>query len=413
MATNTLLVKLLDNLFEIQGYSLVDIERKTDRINLFLKNEELPRCPYCGREHSSGRYDSKERTFYLGSLNTTPIYGILRIYRFKCSKCGIVTEAQRISENKKSYSKSIGEVVTNYTRYLDNVSTSKLLGLTESMVFRIDKDELSRKMEHYIKRVPDNIKSIGVDEVSRKRRHTYATVVTNQDDSKVIWLEKGRSKDSLGSVYNKFSDKLSSLQAASMDFWSPYKSATEKHFPQVSIVHDKFHLSRIFNRHIEQERRDYQRDLPDAERKEIKKHTRWILLRRRSRNEESYQEHFKKLKERNSHLFEMYLLKEDFLVIFDKKLKKSKAKTAILDWIEKAKESVYENIKSFAKKTEKRLETLLNWFDHPISNGLSEGINNVIKSLLKRGYGYKDFEYFRMKVLQKCGYLNNSITHTN
>jgi len=113
MAINSLLVKLLDNLFEIQGYSLVDIERKTDRVNLFLKNEELPRCPNCGREHSSGRYDSKERTFYLGSLNTTPIYGILRIYRFKCSKCGIVTEEQRISDNKKSYSKNIGEV-SNY-----------------------------------------------------------------------------------------------------------------------------------------------------------------------------------------------------------------------------------------------------------------------------------------------------------
>jgi len=411
--SNHLGSKFLNSFFGIQGYSVKDIETVEGKIELYLRNEKKPKCPICGKIHSEGRYDSKERSFYLGAVNSKPVWGVLQIYRIECENCGIVTEEQRISDNKKSYSTEIGKVVVNYTQYLDNNSTAKLLGLSESMVYRIDKEELSKRIEDYTDNVPADIESIGIDEVSRKRRHTYATIVTNQEDSKVIWLEKGKKQKSLLDIYDKFEEKFDNLGAASMDFWSPFKSATKKKFPDVAVIHDKFHLTRIFNRHIERERRDYQRELAADEKRHIKKHTRWILLRRKAKNKESYSEHLQELKEKNNHLFEMYLLKEDFLSIFDKEIDKDDAKEQIVEWIERAKESIYEHISHFARKTEKRLDTLLNWFNHPISNGLSEGINNVIKSLLKRGYGYKDFDYFRMKVLQKCGYLKTTLTHTN
>jgi transposase len=48
-----------------------------------------------------------------------------------------------------------------------------------------------------------------------------------------------------------------------------------------------------------------------------------------------------------------------------------------------------------------------------ITNAKAEAVNNVIKTLLKRAYGYKDFDYFRLKVLQRCGYLMDGLTHSN
>jgi len=111
------------------------------------------------------------------------------------------------------------------------------------------------------------------------------------------------------------------------------------------------------------------------------------------------------LKKKNERLYEMYLLKEDFLSIFDRNNDRKTAEQMILEWIENIKKTTFEALKKFARSIIDRLQTILNWFDCPVSNGKSEGINNVIKTLLKRGYGYKDFEYFRLKVLQKCGYL--------
>ncbi len=77
----------------------------------------------------------------------------------------------------------------------------------------------------------------------------------------------------------------------------------------------------------------------------------------------------------------------------------------IMSWVNEVLKLKYKKFKSFARIILKRMDILVNWFDRPISNAKAEGVNNVIKRLLKRAYGYKDFEYFRAKVLQKCGYL--------
>ena len=137
----------------------------------------------------------------------------------------------------------------------------------------------------------------------------------------------------------------------------------------------------------------------------MKKHTRWILLRRRCNYKEYHESRLQELKEHNEKLYEMYLLKEEFLSIFSKGTKREDARAEILSWIDTIKQTGFDALKSFCNTILKRFENILNWFDYPVSNGKSEGINNVIKTLLKRGYGYKDFEYFRLKVLQRCGYL--------
>lgn len=97
--------------------------------------------------------------------------------------------------------------------------------------------------------------------------------------------------------------------------------------------------------------------------------------------------------------------RKDFLSIFDYRISRQEAHIKIMKWVSLVTMLLYPSLMSFAKKVIKRIQKILNWFDDPISNGKAEGINNTIKTLLKRAYGYKDFDYFRMKVLQKCGYL--------
>ena len=97
----------------------------------------------------------------------------------------------------------------------------------------------------------------------------------------------------------------------------------------------------------------------------------------------------------------MYLLKEDFLNIFQKGTTRNEARQMILRWCKNVLNLQYNRFIGFAQTVLKRIDIILNWFDFPISNGKAEGVNNVIKSFLKRAYGYKDFEYFRSKVLLK------------
>ncbi len=119
------------------------------------------------------------------------------------------------------------------------------------------------------------------------------------------------------------------------------------------------------------------------------------------------------LKQDNAELFEAYLIKEELLSIFDKDVSKEVARKLLTNWCELASKSAYCAFRNLAKSILSKLHILLNWFVKHITNAKAEAVNNVIKTLLKRAYGYKDFDYFRLKVLQRCGYLMDGFTHSN
>ncbi len=113
----------------------------------------------------------------------------------------------------------------------------------------------------------------------------------------------------------------------------------------------------------------------------------------------------------NQPLYEAYLLKEMLLSIFDEDIHKDEAEQRLLNWCAIVDKGHFAPFVRLANQIRQRLHILLNWFKYHISNAKAEAVNNIIKSLLKRAYGYKDFEYFRLKVLQKCGYLMEGLTH--
>ncbi len=106
------------------------------------------------------------------------------------------------------------------------------------------------------------------------------------------------------------------------------------------------------------------------------------------------------------------MLKEDLLSLFDGDHHRIDAKLYLKDWIKQAKTTPYRHFHVLARSLEKRIELIINWFDRRVTNAKAEATNNHIRTMLKRAYGYKDFAYFRLKVLQACGYLNFSSTHS-
>jgi transposase len=52
----------------------------------------------------------------------------------------------------------------------------------------------------------------------------------------------------------------------------------------------------------------------------------------------------------------------------------------------------------FAKTLRGRMFGLLHYYDHPISTGPLEGTNNKIKTLQKQAYGFRDMEFFKLKI---------------
>nr|MBC8525825.1 hypothetical protein [Candidatus Cloacimonadota bacterium] len=159
--------KIMEVLFNVQGYYAKDIHFSNDNKKIIIEVEQIfeSRCSRCGLSGNSYHYDTSYRMIYIGSILCRSVYARVKIYRFDCPNCGVLTEQQSISNGKSRYSKSIGKVIIQYTKLLDNVSTSKLLGISVSTVYRSNKKELSRLMEVYLEKVSQVHKAC-VDEVA-------------------------------------------------------------------------------------------------------------------------------------------------------------------------------------------------------------------------------------------------------
>ena len=78
---------------------------------------------------------------------------------------------------------------------------------------------------------------------------------------------------------------------------------------------------------------------------------------------------------------------------------KDSAGTFLTDWIDRARITGIKVLKTFAKTLSSHREGLLAYYDHRISSGRLEGTNNKIKTMKRQAYGFRDHEFFKLKIL--------------
>lgn len=406
-------IQICERLLNLQGYITDAIEiaeyKGKEQVHVHIISTSANKCSICKRRLPV--YDYRKRYIQHASILFKPIVLVLHQARTNCPSCGVKTEFQTITRGKNRHSIELEILVLRFSAKLDNNSIAKLLGYSPSSIYRIDKaglEQLEPQMHSYVTK-PDHI---SIDEMAHKRRHNYTTVLTNQEDAKVIDIQLGKSKSSAMALFSRWSDKLAWIQTISMDFSQSYISAAVEAFNEHYIIFDRFHFSRIVNRHLEKIRREIQLRLPEELRKLSRQNSRWIVLRRPHNSNSNQLSNLEQLKIDNQEPFGAYLLKEDLLYIFDEDIKKEEAEIRLSGWCSSAEKTTYKPFHILAKQIRLRISLLLNWFKHHISNAKAEAVNNIIKSLLRRADGYKDYEYFRLKVLQKCGYLMCAFIHS-
>jgi len=166
----------------------------------------------------------------------------------------------------------------------------------------------------------------------------------------------------------------------------------------VPIVFDRFHVVKLFNEKLTVLRRQVQ-NAAQGLAKKVLKCTRWLLLKNPQNLDQTKDEHAR-LEEAlrlNAPLATAYYLKEDLRQFWEQPDKKS-AKRFLRDWLARVDASGLAVLKRFARVVRLREFGLLAWYDHPISSGPLEATNNKIKTVQRQAYGYRDQEYFTLKI---------------
>jgi len=244
-------------------------------------------------------------------------------------------------------------------------------------------------------------KVIGIDEISIRKGHTYRIVVSDLERSQPIWFGgQDRSEPSLTQFFEELGkSKREKIRLAVMDMWKPFRNATEACAPQAAILYDKFHVLRHLGEALDRVRKSEYGRLSGKDRRFIKGQ-KYTLLSHRDNLSLQGRQALKTLLRANKRLNTAYLLKESFAQLWDYE-REGWARRFFENWKAALKWQRLRPFEKFAEMIERHWEGIAAYCkpENKVPLGFVEGLNNKIRVLQRRAYGFRDEEYLRLKIL--------------
>ncbi len=409
------LVKLLGNWegFELFGVQSNE-ELKPDALGqpapqLVLELRPLPdypkRCSRCG-EIVIEIHDVSERRVRDLPIGEWDTWLVFPRARLQCPRCGPTVEAVPWLDRYQRMTTRLAEKIAKLAQMLPIKHVALWFGVSWDTVKQIDQRALATRlgpMEDGL----DGIRLIAIDEFAIQRGHQYATVVVNLETKRVLWICRGRDRDALGGFFNALGhERCALIEAVSVDMWKPYRTEIEAHCPRAKIVYDLFHVVAKYGREVIDRVRVEETNLvaraagpgPIRNQRRVIKGVRWLLLRNREHvTNRADRVRLRELLHANKRLFVAYVLKDDLKQLWRFRYPRS-ARRFWLEWRRRALASGVRPLLAFTKILERHIDGIISHCTYPLNNGVLEGINNKIKVIKRMAYGFRDDEYFFLKI---------------
>lgn len=390
---------LLYHGFGIIGYHYLRTMFK--KASVFFKIEQDRshlRCPVCNSRKVIGK-GKKMRTFRSLPIGGKPTYIDFAVPRVKCFDCGIVRQVKiGFADFRRTYTKSFERYVLDLSRHMTIYDVARHLKTSWDIVKDIQKRYLQKRFKRPRLK---HLSRIAIDEISIGKGHRYLTVVLDLVSGAVVFVGDGKGADALTPFWKRLKHCRAKIKAVAIDMSPAYIGAVLENLPDAAIVYDRFHVMKMYNDKLSDLRRNLQREAENLLQLQVLKGTRWLLLKNPENlnpdPKKKEKERLQRALELNAPLAKAYYLKDE-LRQFWKLSSKEDAKEWLNQWIETARETKIPMLMKMANSVSSHRYGLLNWYDYPISTGPLEGTNNKIKTLQRQAYGFRDLEFFKLKI---------------
>ncbi|MDP2749397.1 MAG: ISL3 family transposase [Nanoarchaeota archaeon] len=386
------------DLYQFKGYKFCDSFVENNNILVVLKRtSKTGICPCCNKRCRYIHSRTKRKIRDLDVVDSK-VYISFTSYQLDCN-CGYNGyEELDFCEDYSRFTKRFEEKTVILCMKMCIKDVAKEMRIGWEATKRIDKKNAAK---YVIDLEQVNPKRIGIDEIAHEKGHKYLTVVRDVDLGKVIWVGKNRRKETLDEFFKKLGIRKSwNIDVAVCDMWDPY-IASIKANTNAAIVFDKFHIAKAITEAVDKVRKQ-EFAKADKEERINMKHKRFLILSRQKNLVSEKQEELRQLFDQNKNLFVAYLLKEQALDIFDEQ-RESVGLKRFKKWFKNVHDAGIEQFNEVAKRIDKYFYGIANYFIYRLTNAQSEGFNNKINIIKRRAYGFRDLEYFKLKILQSCG----------
>jgi len=404
---------ILDRLAGLQGtnFTITDVKVGDKEIVWRVEHREEPeyKCSCCGSKVNSF-HDSRWITIKDYHFGNKPCVWKVKRMRILCT-CSNNVRVESLPFRSKHHF-----LTQRFVDYIEQVLCTKqftvadvarLFNLDYGVVYKIDHDVLFRMWQEC--EIPDPI-NISVDEKSFKKGHNYVTLVTDVDLKKVIWVSEGNKKESLDQFFKVIGpERCNKIETVSKDLHRPYAYSCKNYIPDAIEVADPFHVVKKLNECMD----DCRKELAVGSKIDSKKRKKifrlnWVLRYKQENMRESHLESLDNLAKLNEPLYQAYLHKEVFYDFFSFTPRQvEKAEEFLILWITEAFKSKLKGLQDFAEYIGRNTDVLLNIIRTQRSSAISEGINRKVSVIKSMAYGYRNIQYFMLKIMQRCGVLGS------
>ena len=323
----------------------------------------------------------------------------VEVRRVRCKRCEKVKrEKLPWLANNPFYTKRFSYYVGRKCRGMSVKDVAKELKLDWHTVKLLDKEYMQEQLRRNPVAAP---RTIGIDELSLRKRHTYRIIVSDLERRKPIWYGgEDRSEASMDMFYEWLGPKKTKkTELAVMDMWKAFTKSTQNNACGVAILYDKFHVMRHLGDALDDIRKMEYSRLSGKDRSYIKGQ-KYTLLSNRENLTLDGKKALKKLLHANKRLNTAYLLKESFGRLWSYQTE-GWARRFFDNWKQSLKWQRLKPYEKFAEMIERHWEGIAAYSNpgNKVSLGFVEGLNNRIRVIQRRAYGLRDEEYLRLKIL--------------
>ena len=411
----------LEKILKLENYKIIKIEERSEKnkmikvIYVESKNKK-DKCPICN-EYTSSIHDRLKpiEVKYLKVIEQDTKINIVK-KRFVCHGCNKkFTEKLDLNENGKSISNKLEQkVLKDLLNY--NLSIKYIASINNISPGSV-RNVLLNAMNEYPSHVKNLPRVISFDEFKADTNEgKYAFILNDPIHKKTLEVLPKRKKEYLINYFTKCNNRHS-VEFVISDMYEPYLLVTQIMFPKAKYVVDRFHYTKYIMEALDKVRIRLQKEYGynSKEYRMLKNKKNITLLRKHSNDIDwwVYTKRYKNghmldilkydLREQilniNEELHQAYVLKELFLDLLSYS-DYEHAEQEINDWIDVCKNCGLEEFEEASKTIKNWLPYIVNSFiDKRFSNGFTEGLNNKIKVIKRVAFGYKNFSFFRLRLM--------------
>jgi transposase len=397
---------------------------------------QCPRCEYSTRARKDTRpVESVWRHLDLGVWRLE-IH--CRRRRLRCPRHGVLAEGVPFARHRSGFTRDFECLIAWLAARTDKSAICRLLRIDWDTVGRIITRVCTDELD------PDRLRDlfdIGVDEVSWKRQHNYLTLVADHRAGKIVWGTAGAGEKAADAFFAErdpssprtaapapgedahsslsarahhaadepeppIAERAGQLQAISLDMGPGYAAAARWHAPHAVICIDPYHVVQNANKALDEVRRTYWNELRqsgDPEAAKRFKDARWSLLKAPTNLTDKQAVTLRRIKAAGGEVWRAYTLKEATRAIFAPGLAVADVEILIDRLLSRLARSRLEPFIRLGKTIRRHRDGILAAVRLGINQGRTEALNNKVRLIIRRAYGFHTAQAALALVMLTCG----------